>query len=184
MVKINIHEKFLSLRSLSRSLLQHFMLVTLSMFVLSGCGGGGGDSPATTPSGISTAPTISTATPQAGTVGVVYSYTYAAAGSTPITFSVTSGVLPNGLSLSASGVISGIPTLAGTYTGIVTASNGTQPDATQNFSITVVTLTSPTPSANNANPLVYVANSGGANTSINDTAANTVTNDVYTFDEA
>ena len=166
-VKIYIHKRFLSLRSHSRSLLQHLMVVTLSMVVLSGCGGGGGDGPAPTPSGTSTATTISTATPQAGTMGAAYSFTYVAAGSTPITFSVTSGVLPNGLSLSASGVISGTPTLAGTYTGTVTASNGTQPDATQNFSITV-TSTPPPPSVKNVSPLVHVATSRGADTSTSD----------------
>ena len=34
-------------------------------------------------------------------------------------------------------MISGSPTTAGTYTGTVTASNGTSPDATQDFSITI-----------------------------------------------
>lgn len=149
--------------------------------LLAGCGSGGGEpgpTPSgTSPSGTSTAPTISTATPQDGTVGAAYSFIYDTTGSTPITFSVTSGALPNGLSLSASGVISGTPTQAGAYTGTVTASNGTQPDATQNFSITM-TLTPPTPRANNATPLVYVANSGGADASDNDPAANTVTSDV------
>ena len=105
--------------------------------LLAGCGSGGsgggepGPTPSgTSPSGTSTAPTISTATPQDGTVGAAYSFIYDTTGSTPITFSVTSGALPNGLSLSASGVISGTPTQAGAYTGTVTASNGTQPDAT------------------------------------------------------
>lgn len=38
------HGKHLSLRSLPRSFLQHFMLVILTAIVLSGCGGGGGSS--------------------------------------------------------------------------------------------------------------------------------------------
>lgn len=115
-----------------------------------------------------TAPTITSTPPPSGTVGTAYSFTYTATGSTPITYSVTSGALPNGLSLSASGVISGTPTLAGTYTGTVTASNGTLPNATQNFSITVTSSTPPPPTANNTSPLVNVVNIGSSgNTVIN-----------------
>ncbi|MBI4740316.1 MAG: putative Ig domain-containing protein [Betaproteobacteria bacterium] len=45
--------------------------------------------------------------------------------------------LPPGLLMSSSGLIRGTPTLAGTYSGIVTASNGTAPDATQSFTIVI-----------------------------------------------
>jgi hypothetical protein len=85
----------------------------------------------------SVAPTITSSAPTAGSVGTAYTYTLNATGTAPITFSVTSGALPNGLSLSSAGVISGTPTAAGTYTGVITASNGTAPDATQSFSITI-----------------------------------------------
>ena len=46
--------------------------------------------------------------------------------------------LPPGLALSTDGMLSGVPTHSGSYTGIsVTASNGLAPDATQTFSIVV-----------------------------------------------
>jgi hypothetical protein len=49
-----------------------------------------------------------------GTVGEAYSQTLAATGGTaPYSWTITSGILPAGLSLSSSGVISGIPTTAG-----------------------------------------------------------------------
>jgi len=73
-------------------------------------------------------------------VGTAYSFSYTATGYPAPTFAVTAGVLPNGLTLSSAGVISGTPTAStGTfiYTGTVTASNGTSPNATQNFSITM-----------------------------------------------
>jgi len=81
------------------------------------------------------APTITNGPPPDGTVGVAYNFTYTSTGSP--TFSVTAGSLPTGLSLSPGGVISGTPTTAGTFTGTVTASNGTSPDATQDFDVTI-----------------------------------------------
>ncbi len=85
----------------------------------------------------SVAPNITSAAPGNGTQGTAYSHTYTATGTTPITYSVTAGALPTGLSLSAAGVISGTPSATGTFTGTVTATNGTAPDATQNFSIDI-----------------------------------------------
>ena len=58
-------------------------------------------------------------------------------GSPAPTFSVTSGSLPPGLTLSSAGAITGTPNSPGTYSGVVTASNGINPAATQSFSITV-----------------------------------------------
>ena len=169
-----------SLRGLASATFFGLLLVGL----LAGCGSGGsgggepGPTPSgTSPSGTSPAPTIFQAVPGDGTVGVAYSFIYSTDESSPVTFSVTSGTLPNGLSLSTSGVITGTPTQAGVYTGTVSASNGTPPNATQNFSITV-TLTPPTPRAHNATPFVYVANSGSADALGNDTTANTFAIDV------
>ena len=89
-----------------------------------------------TPSATSVAPTITSAAPPAtGTVGVPYNFSVTATGTAPITF--TAPGLPTGLTISAAGVISGTPTTAGPFSGTITAANGTLPDATQGFSITI-----------------------------------------------
>ena len=86
---------------------------------------------------VNQAPTITSSPPPAAIVNGAYSVSYTTTGFPAPTFSVTSGALPTGLSLSTGGVISGTPTAAGTFTGAVTASNGIGTAATQNFSITV-----------------------------------------------
>jgi len=82
------------------------------------------------------APAITSAPPPANaTVGVPYQFMCTATGTAPITFSATG--LPTGLSMSSSGVISGTPVAAGSFSGTITAANGTLPNATQAFTITV-----------------------------------------------
>jgi hypothetical protein len=77
--------------------------------------------------------------PPSGTVGVTYSTSLNVSGGTaPYSFSVTSGSLPAGLTLSeATGAIAGTPTVAGTsvFTGEVTDASGTM--ASASFSITI-----------------------------------------------
>ena len=90
------------------------------------------------------APTITNGPPPGGTTGGVYNFTYTASGTGPITYSVTAGVLPPGLTLSAAGSITGTPTQSGTFNGTVSASNGTLPDATQAFSIVIASPAPPT----------------------------------------
>jgi len=73
--------------------------------------------------------------------GSPYYHAVVASGTAPITFAATG--LPSGLSLSAAGVISGSPSATGTFNGTITASNGTDPDAVQLFSITIESATGP-----------------------------------------
>ena len=77
--------------------------------------------------------------PSTATAGNPYSYTFSASGTPAPTFGVSSGALPAGLSLNtATGVLSGTPTTAGSSTFAVTATNGVSPDAvTGSLSITV-----------------------------------------------
>ena len=66
-------------------------------------------------------PTITSTNAFSGTVGVAFSNTITATGSTPIAFSGTD--LPGGLSVATNGVISGTPTAAGPFNATLTASN-------------------------------------------------------------
>lgn len=79
---------------------------------------------------IGAAVTVTTPSLPDGVVGSMYSQTLAAGGGTkPYTWSITSGSLPAGLTLSSSGVVSGTPTAAGisTFTVQVTDSTPGQP---------------------------------------------------------
>ncbi len=86
-------------------------------------------------------PSVSTATLPNGTVGVPYSATLTATGGTaPYTWAITSGALPAGLSLNtATGSITGTPTVAGvsTFTVQVTDSFVPAGTAVRNLSITI-----------------------------------------------
>jgi hypothetical protein len=89
-----------------------------------------------------TAPVITAASPpSSGTVGAAYGpYTFTASGSPAPTWSVASGALPAGVTLSSAGVLSGTPTTGGSSTFTVQATN-TAGSATSG-SITIVALAS------------------------------------------
>ncbi len=98
------------------------------------------------------APIISTATqPPQATVGVSYSFTFTATGTAPITWTVAGGALPAGLTLSQSGVLSGTPSAAGTYSFTVKAANSAG-STSQVFSMTVTTATT-APAIRTVSPL-------------------------------
>jgi formylglycine-generating enzyme required for sulfatase activity len=97
---------------------------SLSITIAAAGGGGGG-----------TAPRITTASLQGGTVGTAYSQTLAATGDSPINWNVSAGTLPTGLTLQ-SDTISGTPTAAGTSAFTVRAANAAGND-TKSLSITI-----------------------------------------------
>lgn len=84
---------------------------------------------------IADVPSFTSLPPRNGFTDVVYTHTYTATGSEPITYAVTSGSLPPGLALSDN-TISGTPTEIGTFTGEVTATNAIG-STVQAFSISI-----------------------------------------------
>jgi len=90
---------------------------------------------------ITAVPLAIVATLPAGTTGTAYSAIITGTGGTPgYTFAVTLGSLPPGLVLSPAGLISGTPTVAGTFSFSVTVTDSASPThhtATANLSITV-----------------------------------------------
>jgi hypothetical protein len=74
-----------------------------------------------------------------GTVGTAYSQTITASGGTgPYAFTVASGALPTGLMLSSSGLLSGIPTVAGAFTFTVTATDSNGCAGSRSYTISIV----------------------------------------------
>jgi len=89
--------------------------------------------------------TASTPPPTAA-AGTRYSYRFTASGYPEPKFSVQ-GELPAGLSLSSDGLLSGVPTTAGSSTFAVVAANGTDPDAITGL---VTIAVSPAPQGGNS----------------------------------
>ncbi len=86
---------------------------------------------------VNQAPAITSAASATFTLGVAGSFTVKATGFPAPTFS-EAGALPSGVTFNGStGLLSGTPTVAGSFPITITASNGTSPNATQNFTLTV-----------------------------------------------
>lgn len=112
-------------------------LAILLCIVLSACGGSSSGSSNNTPSQLSI--TTGTSLPS-GQINVAYSTALGATGGTaPYAWTVTTGTLPTGLSLSTAGVISGTPTAAGIFnvTAQVSDSEPTPQRVTAQFGITI-----------------------------------------------
>ncbi|MFL6214131.1 MAG: putative Ig domain-containing protein [Blastocatellia bacterium] len=85
-----------------------------------------------------TAVAITTSSLPFGTKGVFYSAQFAATGgTTPYSWVVTSGTLPPGLTLNPNGVLSGTPTLSGTFAFGVTVRDTSGGKANRNFSVAI-----------------------------------------------
>ena len=124
---------------------------------------------------VSPPPSITTATLANATLSTNYSATLQATGGAgTLNWSVASGTLPTGLSLSTSGAIAGDPTVSGTWTFTVQVTDSSAAPggpasaqahlsltATGGMSITTTTLTNATP---NANYTATLQSTGGVGT--------------------
>jgi outer membrane autotransporter protein len=84
---------------------------------------------------------LSPATLPTGTAGTSYSQSFTTSGGiAPYSYAITGGALPSGLSLSATGVLSGTPTAAGSFTFDVTVTDstgGTPTTLTVGYTLTI-----------------------------------------------
>jgi hypothetical protein len=96
-------------------------------FVFNVVGGSGGGAPPPAPAPPPTpqpALQITTSSLAAGTTGTPYTATLAASGGGSQSWTVTSGSLPDGITLGSNGVVSGTPSSAGSYTFTVRVDSG------------------------------------------------------------
>ncbi len=148
-------------------------------FTYTATGGGVTSAPATVSLTV-TAPTL-TLTPTklaSATANTAHSQTLNASGGTgPYSFRVTSGALPTGFTLSSGGILSGTPTVPGTFNLTVEATDSLGATGTQSYSLSVadqapvVSAVSATVVANSAANPIALNLSGGAATSVSVTSA-------------
>ena len=93
-------------------------------------------------------PKITTTNLPDGSINTKYeAVTLKATGTTPITWTILSGDLPNGLTLSSDGTISGTPTKTGTFTFTVQAENA-DPAGPDTKQLTITITSNPNPGPN------------------------------------
>ncbi|WP_375423216.1 fibronectin type III domain-containing protein [uncultured Friedmanniella sp.] len=97
-------------------------------------------------------PTVTSTTPPAGVVGSAFGYQLTnSAGTAPFTWSVTTGSLPAGLTLSSAGLLSGTPTTVGSSTFTVQVSDASNQTDTRSLTVVVTarpaTVATPTATA-------------------------------------
>ncbi|HEY0907620.1 MAG TPA: putative Ig domain-containing protein, partial [Methylophilus sp.] len=86
--------------------------------------------------------TVSPASLPAGTGGTSYSSSLSASGgASPYTYAISTGALPAGLSMSAGGVISGTPTVAGTFNFSVLVTDNLGATTTVSYSLVIAAPT-------------------------------------------
>lgn len=99
---------------------------------------------------IPTPPSFTSGTPPNSTYGNNYQHTFRAEGAPAPQFSLLSGTLPPGLTLSQGGLLSGVPRQAGSYSFVVKATTGYGDDAVQSVTILIarapLSVTAPNPS--------------------------------------
>jgi len=140
-----------------------FAAASLAIGVLSSCGGGDSGPPP---------PDITASSPPAGTTGMPYAgYTFTASGGAPLLSWTESGALPPGLTLSASGQLSGTPVKAGTYPILLMVSDSSVPPLATSVplslqindsAIVIAPASPPAGTASYAYPVFGFAASGGS----------------------
>lgn len=120
---------------------------------------------------------ITNTLPPAGTYGSSYQHTFSAISAAPATWTITDGKLPPGLMLSTDGILSGIPTAAGTSDNITVTATTPYGTDTQTFSIVIarvpltLTIASATKHYGDPNPTFAVVATGLVNGDTPDTLA-------------
>lgn len=124
------------------SIVKHLFFSLLLLLGLAGCGINEFEWFPPPPENV----TISTSALPNGTVNTAYSQVLTPfGGKAPYLWSITSGTLPAGLSLTVAGVISGTPTTAGTSNFTIQVTDGSNPatTATRDFTIQIFAAVTP-----------------------------------------
>lgn len=82
-------------------------------------------------------PVFSADSPPTAAVGTLYSYLFVASGTPPPTFLVSSGILPSGITLDSTGILSGVPSATGIFTFTVSAVNAVGQATTSPLTLTI-----------------------------------------------